>query len=157
MTTRAPQSLRIRLELFVLPPCWDGNLRARRLLVPLDGPPDLVARRALGRRRPLWVHSTSWRCTPTGIVLTYLALLARAPADIGTAIEISTADLHSQGQQDPRNPCTARCRPADVLRHGLRHLASLCRRPKETPCLARLPMALRERLAKLDQPVHPPR
>lgn len=137
------------VEVFLVPPRWDGTIRARRLVVPLDGPPDRTAHCALGRRRALWLHSTSWRWHGNGAVLTYLALLARTPRTGGEPVELSSRDLRSKGQRDPRNPCAGRCPPADALRHGLRHLASLCRRAHETPCLARLPRALRHRLAAL--------
>jgi len=137
------------VEVFLLPPVWDGTLSARRILVPADGPPDEAVRRALGRRCVLWAHSTSWRWHGGGVVLTYLVVLARAPRRIGESLVITTQDLRSQGQRDPRNPCAGECSPADALRHGLRHLAALCRRPDQTPCLQQIPRSLCRRFATL--------
>jgi hypothetical protein len=67
------------------------------------------------------LHSTSWRHTEGGIVLTYVALPDPDPAVPAEPV----LDLPPTHGPDPLTPSPAVVRPVDVAAHACRHLAFL--------------------------------
>jgi hypothetical protein len=79
---------------------------------------------------PLVVHSTSWRRTRGGVVLSFLAVIGPELVRDLPSVEVTRVEL-------ARNSATAapsRILTAQVVEHGLRHLAWLVR---EDPVVAR--------------------
>ena len=140
MTSVSPGEARSRLTATAgglvptLVECFGLRLDGRRLVgrlvnVRLDGDPDETAAAAIGLRgSPLdgvaVLHSTSWRWHPDlGIVLTYVC----AP-DPGTTIEVAAvapAAGHPHHTIGPSRPGEAAPSTAQVLHHGIDHLAWL--------------------------------
>jgi hypothetical protein len=87
------------------------------VMIEFDGQqdPSAVAAREIEQRghRPEFVHSTSWRWEPEGLVVTYLAVESARVSSI--RVSAGSAGTWSN---DPR---------VGVLLHGLRHLAFLAR------------------------------
>ena len=81
---------------------------------------------------PAIVHSTSWRYENDGtVVLTYVAFGERITPKAETWGDVRTvakAQLPDLGVTDPDHPRPKSIEHADVLSHGLRHLALLARR-----------------------------
>ncbi|GLI01744.1 DOMON domain-containing protein [Phytohabitans aurantiacus] len=100
----------------------DGQLCFRTVTRPLgDGEhPDACARSLAGPDVGL-LHSTSWRYTGGGIVLTYAGL---PDADPVAAVE-PVPDLPAVHSGDPLAPSPPVVRPVDVAAHACRHLAFL--------------------------------
>jgi hypothetical protein len=71
------------------------------------------------------VHSTSWRPTPDGLILTYAVLPDPAPA-IGT-VQAVPADAHITWSADTAAPTPAVMTAEHVLAHALRHLSLVAR------------------------------
>jgi hypothetical protein len=82
--------------------------------------PDACARSLAGSGVRL-LHSTSWRHTGDGIVLTYVALPDPDPAALAEPVP----DLPPTHGPDPLTPSPAVVRPVDVAAHACRHLAFL--------------------------------
>lgn len=82
--------------------------------------PDACARSLAGPKVGL-LHSTSWRYTDGGIVLTYAAL----PDPDPQAPTEPVPDLPPVHGADPLAPSPAVVRPVDVAAHACRHLAFL--------------------------------
>jgi hypothetical protein len=82
--------------------------------------PDACARSLAGPGVGL-LHSTSWRHTTGGIVLTYVAL---PDPDLAAPAE-PVLDLPAARGPDPLTPSPAIVRPADLAAHACRHLAFL--------------------------------
>ncbi|BCB88829.1 hypothetical protein [Phytohabitans suffuscus] len=82
--------------------------------------PDACARSLAGPGVGL-LHSTSWRYTEGGIVLTYVGLPDPEPA----ALVAPVRDLPTVRGVDPLTPSPPVVRQADVAAHACRHLAFL--------------------------------
>jgi len=113
--------VRARVETVLLS-ARGGRLCFRTVSRPLgDGEhPDACARSLAGPGVAL-LHSTSWRHTADGIVLTYVALPDR---DLTVTVE-PVLDLPATRGPDPLTPSPAVVRPVDVAAHACRHLAFL--------------------------------
>ncbi|GAA0276540.1 hypothetical protein GCM10009539_75440 [Cryptosporangium japonicum] len=92
---------------------------------PLTGSrhPDDVALEVVGQQAPGLLHSTSWRHTGDGLVLTYAALPDPEPQR--TAQLIGSRVLAAS--DDPRRPSPAAIEIEQVAVHACRHLAWLAR------------------------------
>jgi hypothetical protein len=82
--------------------------------------PDACARSLAGHGVGL-LHSTSWRHTADGLLLTYVAL----PDPDPSAPAEPVLDLPVTRGPDPLTPSPAVVRPVDVAAHACRHLAFL--------------------------------
>jgi hypothetical protein len=82
--------------------------------------PDACARSLAGRGVRL-LHSTSWRYTGSGLVLTYVALPDPDPAPPARPVP----DRPPPPGADPLTPTPPAVGPADVAAHACRHLAFL--------------------------------
>ncbi|MFC0533252.1 hypothetical protein [Phytohabitans kaempferiae] len=99
-----------------------GRLSFRTVTRPLGTGehPDACARSLAGVGVGL-LHSTSWRHTSDGLVLTYVALSDPDPA----APAAPVLDLPAARGRGPLTPSPAVVRPVDVAAHACRHLAFL--------------------------------
>jgi hypothetical protein len=80
-----------------------------------------MVRKHLGR--PLVVHSTSWRQARGSVLLTFLAVLADKPSGARDSVPVRRVQLaRSSATGPPRTVAVAQ-----VIEHGLRHLAWLVR------------------------------
>ena len=89
-----------------------------------DDPVEVVSR--LSRNlmgEPILVHSTSWRRARGAVVLTFVVVNADGQAPQLAGVPISRADLARSGTTSAAKSIAA----AQVLEHGLRHLAWLAR------------------------------
>ncbi|WP_344646866.1 hypothetical protein [Cryptosporangium japonicum] len=110
------------VELLLLRATGTG-LAYRRVTAPLtgDGHPDNVALELGGR--PTLLHSTSWRHTDGGLVLTYVALPDPSPSL--PAATLDSAELAVS--DDPTRPSPPSVEVRQVAAHACRHLAWLAR------------------------------
>ncbi|MEM8903360.1 MAG: hypothetical protein AAGA17_12795 [Actinomycetota bacterium] len=119
-----PSPARISVETFGLR-FAEGSLAARRVLSCLRGDPDDDAARAIGLAETApsdaVLHSTSWRWERGDIVLTYVC--CPDPLAVEAAL-VQPEDGHP-GPSDPTLPGAGRATPAQVLHHGIDHLAWL--------------------------------
>ncbi|BCB84198.1 hypothetical protein [Phytohabitans suffuscus] len=113
--------VRARVE-SVLLSARGGRLCFRTVCGPLgDGEhPDACARSLAGHGVGL-LHSTSWRHSAGGIVLTYVAL---PDPDPSAPVE-PVLDLPATRGPDPLSPSPEAVLPVDVAAHACRHLAFL--------------------------------
>jgi hypothetical protein len=89
-----------------------------------DDPVEVVSR--LSRNlmgEPILVHSTSWRRARGAVVLSFVVVNADGQAPQLAGVPISRADLARSGTTSAAKSIAA----AQVLEHGLRHLAWLAR------------------------------
>src|SRR6267143_4809093 len=89
-----------------------------------DDPVEVVSR--LSRNlmgQPVMVHSTSWRRARGGVVLSFVVVNSEAQAPQLAGVPISRAELARSGATSAAKAIAA----AQVLEHGLRHLAWLAR------------------------------
>jgi hypothetical protein len=89
-----------------------------------DDPVEVVSR--LSRNlmgEPVLVHSTSWRRARGAVVLSFLVVNADGQAPQLAGVTISRAELARSGATSAATTIAA----AQVLEHGLRHLAWLAR------------------------------
>jgi len=89
-----------------------------------DDPVEVVSR--LSRNlmgEPVLVHSTSWRRARGAVVLTFVVVNADGQAPQLVGVPISRAELARSGTTSAAKSIAA----AQVLEHGLRHLAWLAR------------------------------
>ena len=89
-----------------------------------DDPVEVVSR--LSRNlmgEPVLVHSTSWRRARGAVVLSFVVVNADGQAPQLTGVPISRAELARSGATSAAKKIAA----AQVLEHGLRHLAWLAR------------------------------
>ena len=140
-TTQA-WAIRVVVELFQVALVDTERLRYVRRERPLDrrGPDAVVAELLQSGEgalpflvgTPAIVHSTSWRYENDGtVVLTYVAFGERITPKAETWGDVRTvakAQLPDLGVTDPDHPRPKSIEHADVLSHGLRHLALLARR-----------------------------
>jgi hypothetical protein len=119
-----------------------GRLRWHVTSQPLDGAPDDVARRLAGLSRDgagappgTVLHSTSWRSTGSGLVVTY-ALFPAPPAAAARPLE-----LHLACGPGPLHPAPPLVEAACVAAHAVRHLADLAsgRDPHVVRCARQRP------------------
>ena len=136
------RAIRVVVELFQVGLVDADHLRYLRQEVVLDrrGPDSVVAELLQSGEgglpflagTPAIVHSTSWRYEKDGtVVLTYLAFGERIAPKVDTWRDVRTiakAQLPDLGVTDPDHPRPKTIEHADVLSHGLRHLALLARR-----------------------------
>lgn len=108
----------------------DGGLPVGRLVsVELEDDPDEAAAAAIGLRDSALdgtavLHSTSWRWhRHVGLVLTYVC--APDPWATLDAVAVAPADGHPHDLSGPSRPGEGAPSPAQVLHHGIDHLAWL--------------------------------
>ncbi|MDQ3762701.1 MAG: hypothetical protein M3460_13855 [Actinomycetota bacterium] len=122
---------KVRIEVLLLSISEDDQLRWRVTEgdLPAACRPDARARElaGLGADVPTAtvVHSTSWRPTSSGLILTYAVLPDPDPTD-GTVRAVS-ADAHVVCSADAAAPTPAVVAVEHVLAHALRHLSLVAR------------------------------
>jgi hypothetical protein len=93
-------------------------------VAPEDDPVEVVnrlSRNLMGD--PVLVHSTSWRRARHAVVLSFVVVNSDGQAPQLAGVPISRAELARSGTTSPAKTIAA----AQVLEHGLRHLAWLAR------------------------------
>ncbi|MGH3777553.1 MAG: hypothetical protein ACRDRR_17800 [Pseudonocardiaceae bacterium] len=121
----------VQIEVVLLSLSDDARLRWRvaRGDLPTGCRPDARARElaGLGTDVPTAtvVHSTSWRPTPGGLILTY-AILPDPDPDLG-AVHAVPADARVVCSADPAAPSPPVVAVEHVLAHALRHLSLVAR------------------------------
>jgi hypothetical protein len=121
----------VQIEVVLLSVSEDDQLRWRVAGgdLPAGGRPDARARElaGLGADVPTAtvVHSTSWRPTPGGLILTYAVLPDPDPAQ-GTARDVP-ADARIVYSADAAAPSPPVVAVEHVLAHALRHLSLVAR------------------------------
>lgn len=102
-----------------------GSLVARRVTSAAQGDPDDDAARAIGLAADsatgVVLHSTSWRWERGEIVLTYVC----CPDPLDHDVDLVQPECGHPGPSDPTQPGAGRATPAQVLHHGIDHLAWL--------------------------------
>ncbi|MGH4008906.1 MAG: hypothetical protein ACRDTH_12250 [Pseudonocardiaceae bacterium] len=121
----------VQIEVVLLSVSGDDQLRWRvvRGDLPTGCRPDARARElaGLGAEVPTAtvVHSTSWRPTPEGLILTY-AILPDPDTDGGTVRAVPT-DVRIVSSADAAAPSPPVVAVEHVLAHALRHLSLVAR------------------------------
>lgn len=121
----------VQIEVMLLSVSEDAQLRWRVTSgdLPAGCQPDARARQLAGLDAEVptatVVHSTSWRPTPAGVILTY-AVLPDPDPDAGTAQAVS-ADASIACSADAAAPTPAVVASEHVLAHALRHLSLVAR------------------------------
>jgi hypothetical protein len=121
----------VQIEVILLSISEDTQLTWRMVCgdLPAGGRPDARARElaGLGAHVPTAtvVHSTSWRPTPGGLILTYAVAPDPDPAE-GT-LSVVPADAHILCSADAAAPTPAGVTVEHVLAHALRHLSLVAR------------------------------
>lgn len=121
----------VRIEVVLLSISDDARLSWRLVRggLPTGGQPDARARElaGLGADAPtaVVVHSTSWRSTPDGLILTYAVLPDPAPAD--HAVHAVPAEPRIVCSGDASAPSPPAVGVEHVLAHALRHLSLVAR------------------------------
>jgi hypothetical protein len=122
---------KVQIEVILLSVSDDAQLswRAADGDLPAGCRPDARARElaGLGAHVPTAtvVHSTSWRPTPGGLILTYVVAPDPDPAE-GTVSAVP-ADAHILCSADAAAPTPAAVAVEHVLAHALRHLSLVAR------------------------------
>jgi hypothetical protein len=121
----------VQIEVILLSVSDDGALRWRVINgdLPSGGRPDARARELAGLAAKLpsgtVVHSTSWRSSPGGLILTYAILPDPDPAEGSIrAIPTDATIVCSADTTSPTPPVVA---VEHVLAHALRHLSMVAR------------------------------
>jgi len=123
----------VQIEVVLLSLSGDAQLRWRvvRGDLPTGCRPDTEARAlaGLGATVPpaTVVHSTSWRPTPDGLILTYAVLPDPNPALPDDAVRAVPADARIVCSTDAAAPTPAAVDVEHVLAHALRHLSLVAR------------------------------
>jgi hypothetical protein len=121
----------VQIEIILLSISDDDQLswRATRGELPAGCRPDTRARElaGLGAHLPTAtvVHSTSWRPTPGGLILTYA--VAPDPDPGAGTVSAVPADAHILCSPDAAAPTPAAVALEHVLAHALRHLSLVAR------------------------------
>ena len=121
----------VQIEVILLSVEDDAGLRWRvmRGNLPSGCRPDTRARELAGLATAVptatVVHSTSWRPTPDGLILTYAVLPDPDPA--GGTVRAIPADAKIASSADAANPTPAVVTVDHVLAHALRHLSMVAR------------------------------
>jgi hypothetical protein len=121
----------VQIEVLLLSASENDQLgwRVARGDLPAGCRPDTRARElaGLGTDVPTGtvVHSTSWRPTPDGLILTYVVLPDPDPA--GGIVRAVPADAHVVCSADAATPTPAIVTVEHVLAHALRHLSLVAR------------------------------
>lgn len=121
----------VQVEVMLLSISTDDQLSWRVIYgdLPAGCRPDARARElaGLGTRVPTAtvVHSTSWRPTPGGLILTYA--VAPDPGPEGATVSAVPADARILCAEDAAAPTPAALTLEHVLAHALRHLSLVAR------------------------------
>ncbi|MGH3831140.1 MAG: hypothetical protein ACRDRS_11940 [Pseudonocardiaceae bacterium] len=121
----------VQVEVMLLSISTDDQLSWRVTYgdLPAGCRPDARARElaGLGTRIPTAtvVHSTSWRPTPGGLILTYA--VAPDPDPQGGTVSAVPADAHIRCAEDAAAPTPTALTLEHVLAHALRHLSLVAR------------------------------
>lgn len=134
----------VQIEVVLLSISDDGQLRWRVVggELPTGCQPDARARELAGLGTDLpaavVVHSTSWRPTARGLILTYAVLPDPDPAD--GAVHAVPPDAAIACSADASAPTPAVVGVEHVLAHALRHLSLVARTsPAVTAAVAKYP------------------
>jgi hypothetical protein len=131
MATEGARVHEVRIEVMLLSVTDDDQLRWRVAYgdLPTGWPPDARARElaGLGATVPTAtvVHSTSWRPSPDGLILTYVVLPDPDPA--GAIVHAVPTDATVVCSPDASVPTPAVVAVEHVLAHALRHLSLVAR------------------------------
>jgi hypothetical protein len=121
----------VQIEVILLSVADDTRLRWRVVTggLPSGCRPDTRARELAGLAAAVptatVVHSTSWRPTPGGLILTYAVLPDPAPTE--ATVCAVPADAKVICSSDAANPTPAVVAVDHVLAHALRHLSMVAR------------------------------
>ena len=121
----------VQIEVILLSVSDDGRLRWRVAYgdLPAGCRPDARARELAGLDAEVptatVVHSTSWRPTPGGLILTYVVAPDPDPAE--DTVHAVPVDATVVGSADAAAPTPAVVAVEHVLAHALRHLSLVAR------------------------------
>ncbi|MGH3770563.1 MAG: hypothetical protein ACRDRW_04060 [Pseudonocardiaceae bacterium] len=121
----------VQIEVMLLSISEDDQLswRVAHGVLPAGCRPDARARELAGLSAQVptatVMHSTSWRPTPGGLILTYA--VAPDPDPAGGTVSAVPADAHILCAADAAAPTPAAVTLEHVLAHALRHLSLVAR------------------------------